>query len=259
MLLYTNEEIGFDLTKFYEFAAGYDICTPLDFNLLPKSSIKINTEIIINIPDGFCGYICNKSHIAIRDHYIVPKFVENNKKIFLNFNNLSDKDFKYIEGCKIAQLIIQEIGYLDKYNLNNKNMYYTCEEDGIDLEYNNSGFYYIKSPIDFIIKPGELYKCDSKIRINLNNSHYAHLLNYKKLDIIGGIIDSDYTGNIIVLIKNNTNNDIIIKRNDIISTMAIIKIYERPIKKIELDTFNKYIQKYDILDLNYRYNNNNIL
>jgi dUTP pyrophosphatase len=58
---------------------------------------------------------------------------------------------------------------------------------------------------DFSIKPGTIYKCGTGISLNFPKDHYGRIaprssLGVKGIHVLGGVIDSDYRGEIIVLL-----------------------------------------------------------
>jgi dUTPase len=67
--------------------------------------------------------------------------------------------------------------------------------------------------IAFEIKPGTFVKIESR-----------SLLAKKSINIVGGVCDAGYTGNIIVQLQNTTNNDIILQKHDKIAQAIFLPL-----------------------------------
>ena len=55
------DENAFPLSKAYFTDAGYDIKTPISFEIKPKSTFIINTGVHVQIPHEYAGLIVSKS------------------------------------------------------------------------------------------------------------------------------------------------------------------------------------------------------
>lgn len=75
--------------------------------------------------------------------------------------------------------------------------------------------YDICSPIDFSIKPGEIYKLDTGIRLNIPKGLWGYIVEKSSVSAgnnkmpgqiarRAGIVDNDYTGNLIIALENHS-------------------------------------------------------
>ena len=94
--------------------------------------------------------------------------------------------------------------------------------------------------LDKNIVPGNgMCKIDTGVSICIPNGYFGKIecrssLAVKGLSILGGVIDSDYRGNIIVLLKNNINEIICLDKHDRIAQIVIHKIlYNETVEVIE--------------------------
>lgn len=98
----------------------------------------------------------------------------------------------------------------------------------------------LSSPIDTIIHPGQRQLIKLDISIELENYTYAHILPRSSLALkhgihIGaGIIDSDYRGNVGVLLFNLSDAPFNLSKGDRIAQM-IVKKYEH-VDVVEVET-----------------------
>ena len=101
-----------------------------------------------------------------------------------------------------------------------------------------SAGYDFTSPIDFVIKPGEMIKIPSGIRCYIEEGYVLNIyprssLGFKyqmTLANTTGIIDADYynalnEGHIIVALVNRGNKDIVIKKGDRVVQGIFLKFY----------------------------------
>lgn len=77
----------------------------------------------------------------------------------------------------------------------------------------------LKSYIDYDIKPNEIALINTGLKFKFPTGTYGKIENrssmgLKNLKIIGGIIDRDYTGEIIVCLQNNNQYNYSIKKGD---------------------------------------------
>lgn len=104
-----------------------------------------------------------------------------------------------------------------------------------------SAGYDLYSPVDCILyrRTRTLIKLD--IAVRFLNGHYAQIkprssLAIKGIDTGAGVIDSDYRGNIGVLLFNHSENDIPINKGDRIAQMVLIRISTPDVVEVdELD------------------------
>src|SRR5690348_15338940 len=51
-------------TKQFQSDAGYDLYSPNDVTILAGHSRLINTNIRVDLPEGYCGLVCGRSGLA---------------------------------------------------------------------------------------------------------------------------------------------------------------------------------------------------
>lgn len=97
-------------TKGSNEAAGLDLYACESVDVPPGKSVKINTGVCMEIPNGFVGLIWPRSKIATRYSIDVLAGVIDSDyrgEIQIAIINLGDKPFEVRTGDKIAQMIIQ--------------------------------------------------------------------------------------------------------------------------------------------------------
>ena len=90
------------------------------------------------------------------------------------------------------------------------------------------------SPVDFTIKPGETVKFPTGIRVEMDQEWVLKCyprsgLGFKyrlQLNNTVGIIDSDYTGEVKILLENISNEDYTIKSGERIAQMVFLPVEE---------------------------------
>lgn len=93
-----------------------------------------------------------------------------------------------------------------------------------------------------IIPANRFCKIDTGVSVSIPHGYFGKIecrssLASKGISILGGVIDSDYRGNIIVILKNNTNEQFDISKHDRIAQLVIHKILHNEIVEVieELD------------------------
>jgi dUTP pyrophosphatase len=109
------DENAFPLSKAYFTDAGYDIKTPISFEIKPKSTFIVNTGVHVQIPHEYAGLIVSKSGLNINhditstglidEGYIGPIIV----KLYNNGNNT----YYFNRGDKITQLLLVKTSYFN--------------------------------------------------------------------------------------------------------------------------------------------------
>jgi dUTP pyrophosphatase len=92
-----------------------------------------------------------------------------------------------------------------------------------------SAGYDLYSPIDEQIESGERKLIKLNISISIPRHYYGRIaprsgLSLKGIDIGGGVVDSDYTGNVGVIIINNSPNVFTIEKGNRIAQLIIEKV-----------------------------------
>jgi dUTP pyrophosphatase len=98
--------------------------------------------------------------------------------------------------------------------------------------------YDIYSNEDTIIKSQNRKLISTGISIEIPDNVYGQIaprssLAIKEIDVGAGIIDSDYRGEVKVLLINNSVNDFVVKKGDRISQLILKMIYTPEIKIVE--------------------------
>jgi len=96
-----------------EFSAGYDLCSAQPRCIPPHSSAVLNTDVALNIPDGFYGRIASRSSLAAKHGIevgggVIDADYRGNIGVIL-FNH-SDAAFNVGIGDRIAQIIMERNG-----------------------------------------------------------------------------------------------------------------------------------------------------
>jgi dUTP pyrophosphatase len=114
--------------------------------------------------------------------------------------------------------------------------YTSCTNNILSLGTPDSAGLDIRSIEDIDILPGEIVKIKTGIRLEIPKNYFCLLANrssmsLKNLIIMGGIIDSDYRGEIIVMLKNLGNTTYTVNKNDKIAQLICLN-HIKSIKKV---------------------------
>lgn len=103
-------ENGFAPHRATPYAAGYDLRSAYNYNLLKKSKILVKTDIAIKLPPNCYGRIGSRSGLALKHSVVVaagiidPDYTGNLCVMLFNHSNT---DFTINKGDRIAQLICE--------------------------------------------------------------------------------------------------------------------------------------------------------
>ena len=100
-----------------EQAAGYDLCScfPEDWGerlvIQPNETVKINTGLSMELPEGYFGGIFPRSGLAIKQGLVIANNVgvvdaDYRGEIIVALHNDSDYEQRIYDGDRIAQLIL---------------------------------------------------------------------------------------------------------------------------------------------------------
>lgn len=94
--------------------AGVDLFSVEDIEIPPMENRAVSTGIKIAIPDGYAGFVWDKSGLALNNQIktmagVIDSGYRGEIKVVLF--NLGKTTFKVLKGSKIAQLIIMPIIY----------------------------------------------------------------------------------------------------------------------------------------------------
>jgi len=102
--------------------------------------------------------------------------------------------------------------------------------------------YELSSAYPYKVKPGEVVRVDTGLRIQLPKNTYGRIaskssLAINNIHVVGGVIDEDYRGNVFVLLLNlNPDKDMDIFPGTRIAQLICEKIvHPRPIQVLDLD------------------------
>ena len=100
----------------------------------------------------------------------------------------------------------------------------------------------LSSAYNYVIPPGEAGRIATEIAVTVPKNCYGQIsersgFSYdNKVSILGGVIDSDYTGEIIIQLLNHGKTNLKISRGDRIAQLIIQKIkYPTPVEVGKLD------------------------
>lgn len=98
--------------KAHDADACFDLYAAEDVSIFPEETRVVNTKLVIEIPDGYCGHVYSRSGLAAKNHIAVlnaPGIIDSNYRgeimiIVHNFDLYSTFHIK--KGDRIAQLAI---------------------------------------------------------------------------------------------------------------------------------------------------------
>lgn len=91
--------------------AGFDLFAIEDTLIKPNERIPVKTGIAMEIPTGFVGLIWDKSGLSVKEGIkTIAGVIDSTYRgeILVAVINLSDKDYKFEKGHKVAQMIVQK-------------------------------------------------------------------------------------------------------------------------------------------------------
>ena len=99
-------------TLAYQGDAGIDLFSVEDIEIPPMKNLAIRTGIKIAIPEGYAGFVWDKSGLALNYQLktmagVIDSGYRGEVKVVVF--NLGDKPYKVSKGSKIAQLVIMPI------------------------------------------------------------------------------------------------------------------------------------------------------
>lgn len=94
-----------------------------------------------------------------------------------------------------------------------------------------SAAYDLKCSSEMIVPSFETRVINTGIHMSIPAGYYGQVLSrsslaLKGIVVVGGVIDSDYTGEIKVIMQNSSDSDYIFNKNDKVAQIAIIKLFE---------------------------------
>jgi len=106
-----NDPSAFIPSKAHTDDAGFDLSTPCHFVLWPLETKMIDTEVSIELEPGYEAQIRGRSGLSRRGIIVPTGTIDAGYRgtIGVILINLSDRDFKFQPGDRIAQMVIAEI------------------------------------------------------------------------------------------------------------------------------------------------------
>lgn len=103
---------------------------------------------------------------------------------------------------------------------------------------------------DLHISPHTQIKVNTNIKIIIPNGYFGKIesrssLAVKSIIVEAGVIDSDYRGEIIVLLRNHSDNEFNISKYSRIAQLIIHKIYDNEQSSYEINDYDKFCNDYD--------------
>ena len=96
--------------------AGMDFYAVEDVFFPAHGQAQVPTGMAIEIPEGYVGLVWDKSSISFKHSLKIMGGVIDSSyrgEIVMSLRNLSDKDFTFKKGHKIAQMLIKKFEHCD--------------------------------------------------------------------------------------------------------------------------------------------------
>lgn len=88
--------------------AGYDMYLNEDVTFKAHETTVVNTDVAVEIPDGYAGLLCTRSSAAMKSLIMEPILIDSNYRGVCHaivYNN-SDKDISYKKGERVYSLFV---------------------------------------------------------------------------------------------------------------------------------------------------------
>lgn len=93
--------------------AGYDLFTPIDFEMLPHSTAIIDTGVHMDIPVGYVGFLKSKSGLNVKNSItgtgVIDAGYTGSIVVKLYRDDESDEEKVFNKGDKIIQIVLLPI------------------------------------------------------------------------------------------------------------------------------------------------------
>lgn len=95
-------------TRAHKTDAGLDLYAPHDAHIPAKGSVVIDTGVCVELPHGTTGFLKSKSGLNVKHGIISDGVIDEGYtgSIKVKLYNLSDNDYRIIEGDKVTQLVV---------------------------------------------------------------------------------------------------------------------------------------------------------
>jgi dUTP pyrophosphatase len=226
-------------------AAGYDLKSEISKVCEPDQFCSLDTGHVVAGNRSSCLWkIAERSGLALKYGIFIPNTVLQTPNITIGLFNGGKESFKINKGDRVAQLLTikcytvslvrrpaNEFHVQLPYALKSKHEVEYCKfnEKALTPVASDIG-YILQCNEDCVIRPGEI-KC-VKTGLGLtapNASTYwrvsNHKLNCTSLKVCAGVIDSDYRGEIGIVVKNISKEVFHLKHLDYIANVICEQIF----------------------------------
>lgn len=98
----------------YHGDAGFDLVSVESVEISPKETRKVKTGIIIEIPEGYGGFILPRSGMSVNNHITIPNspgLIDSGYRgeVLVALHNNSEKRYEVNAGDRIAQMVIMQV------------------------------------------------------------------------------------------------------------------------------------------------------
>ena len=98
--------------------------------------------------------------------------------------------------------------------------------------------YDLKCLNQILVIKGELRLVKTGVHMSIPKGYYGQILSRSRLAskgiiVTGGVIDSDYRGEIIIIVQNISQEDYTFEAGDKVAQIAILKLFEGELKIVE--------------------------
>lgn len=98
----------------YNSDAGFDLSSIEDVYLFSGKTIKVRTGLVVEIPEGYAGFILPRSGISVNHNISIPNspgLIDSGYRgeILVAMRNNSEKTYKIDKGDRIAQMLIMPV------------------------------------------------------------------------------------------------------------------------------------------------------
>ena len=95
-------------SKAYSTNAGFDLKSPITYNLKAKDNIVIDTGVHIQLPNNYAALVVSKSGLNVKNNIISTGLIDEGYtgSIIIKLYNMGNSDYTIKRGDKISQIVI---------------------------------------------------------------------------------------------------------------------------------------------------------
>ncbi len=99
----------------HSFDAGMDLYSNEDIKINPNEVVKVKTGIAMEIPEGYVGLIWDKSSVGSKGLKTMGGVIDSHYRgeVMILIKNLSDMEYFFEKGDKVAQMLIQKVEHFE--------------------------------------------------------------------------------------------------------------------------------------------------